>query len=248
VRLALAQARLVLTVSDHSARDLQRVLRVPAESLRVCNEAPSRVYQPSASRGDIRAAAEAVGVPGEERWFLYVGGFNPHKRVDLIAKCHARLVATGERMHLVLVGPVAEDVFHGDQARIRSAIREAGCAESVHWAGFVPDEQLRHLHSGAIALLLPSECEGFGLPAVEAAACGTPVIATRESPLPELLAGGGIFVDPGEEQQLFEAMRRMACEPDLRQAMGRAAFARARQLTWARAARTVHAALREVAR
>ena len=98
-----------------------------------------------------------------------------------------------------------------------------------------------------MALLLPSECEGFGLPAVEAAACGTPVIATTESPLPELLEGGGIFVAPGNLDALTSAMTRLQYEGELRASMARQALQRARALSWDRAADLAHAALVEAA-
>jgi glycosyltransferase involved in cell wall biosynthesis len=145
------------------------------------------------------------------------------------------------------VGTIDKDVFHGDQATIRRAIAEAGTDSLVHWTGFVPDGELRHLHSGAVALVLPSANEGYGLPAVEAAACGAPVIATTASPLPELLEGGGIFVRPGDEAALLAAFRTMLCDEAARTAMGRVALGRASQLSWDRGAATTLAALREAA-
>jgi len=117
----------------------------------------------------------------------------------------------------------------------------------VHWAGFLPDEELRHLHSGAVALLLPSLCEGFGLPAVEAAACGTPVIATTASPLPDLLAGGGLFVAPGDEGALTAALAELLNHETARRAMGLRARERANELSWTRSAQAAHGALREAA-
>ncbi|MBK8005222.1 MAG: glycosyltransferase [Gemmatimonadetes bacterium] len=177
-----------------------------------------------------------------------MGGFNPHKHVDAIVRAHA---AVAKEMsappHLLLVGTIDKDVFHGDQAKIRRAISEAGTESLVHWTGFLPDGELRHLHSGAVALLLPSACEGFGLPAVEAAACGTPVVATTASPLPQLLQGGGIFVAPGDEPALEAALRTLLTDDLGRARMARIALERARALSWRRGAEAAMAALHEAA-
>ena len=249
VKLALWQARLVLTVSEYSARDLQRVLHVPSDKIRVSTEAPAPAYRPSATSVEIVRAAEQLGLPREARWFTYVGGFNPHKNVESIVRAlHAISRGDSRDPHLVLVGPTSTDVFHGEQGRIRKAVAELGLEARVHWAGYVPDEDLRHLHSGALGLLIPSQCEGFGLPAVEAAACGTPVIATTESPLPELLAGGGIFVEPGRVEPLAAAMRALCDDTALRERLAKAAKQRADAMTWPRGARAALDALVECAR
>ncbi len=248
VRLALAQARLVLTVSEYSARDLATVLGVDRARIRVTVEAPAEGFRPSEAPALAQAAAERAGVPSGAAWFTYVGGFNPHKHVDAIVRAHAALCrGLAEPPHLLLVGTVDKDVFHGDQAGIRRAIAAAGTEALVHWTGFVPDEELRHLHSGAVALLLPSACEGFGLPAVEAAACGTAVVATTASPLPELLEGGGVFVPPGDAAALEAAMRRLLADAPYRRGLAATALVRAGALSWDRGAEAALAALREAA-
>jgi glycosyltransferase involved in cell wall biosynthesis len=249
VGLALHQARLVLTVSEFAAREIAEVLGVPRARIRVAVEAPAAAYRPSETPADVAAAAARAGLPAAVRWFAYVGGFNPHKHVDLIVRAHAELVraAPDAPPFLLLVGKVEGDVFHGAQAAIRAAIAECGTARYVCWAGFVPDEELRHLLSGAIALLLPSENEGFGLPAVEAAACGAPVVATTASPLPELLAGGGFFVAPRDLPALTDAMRRLAGDEPARRIMGARALEGARALSWERGAGAALGALREAA-
>ena len=232
-RLALAQARLVLTVSDFSASELVEVLGVARDRIRVAVEAPARVYRPSESATDIARAAAAAGLPAGASWFAYVGGFNPHKNLELIVRAHAAIVAgRSAPPHLVLVGTLVDDVFHGTRAAVCAEIVRLGTGELVHWPGFVEDEELRHLLSGAVALLLPSQNEGFGLPAVEAAACGTPVIATTASPLPELLVGGGIFVAPRDQRAVEAAMRLLLDDSAVRRAMGACARAGAGRLSW----------------
>jgi alpha-1,3-rhamnosyl/mannosyltransferase len=248
VKLALAQARIVMTVSEYSARSIEKVLGVPRHMIRVCDEAPAATYGP-ASAEDIRAAARQAGVPDGASWFAYVGGFNPHKRLDLILRAHAALAAAHEPApHLLLVGSRTGDVFHKESGKLDAIIRDGDTAHLVHWTGFVADEDLRPLLAGATALLLPSEAEGFGLPAVEAAACGTPVVATTESPLPELLEGGGLFVKPGDYDGLQQAMRRLLNDRSLRDAMGQVALVKARSLSWERGAASTLQALRDCAR
>ena len=146
---------------------------------------------------------------------------------------------------LVLVGSVDGDVFHGAQAAIHAAIAESGSAALVRWPGFVPDDELRHLLSGAVTLALASAAEGFGLPAIEAAACGTPVIATTESPLPQLLEGGGLFVRPNDQAALEGALHRLLTDEPGRLLMGAQARRRAEALTWETGARAALGALRE---
>ena len=245
--LARWQATLVLTSSDYAADQLAQVLGLRRDRLRVSGAAPAPEFSPDKPDA-IAAAARRIGLPADAPWFVYVGGFNPHKMVDQIVRAHAR-IARGDTNppHLLLVGTVDDDVFHGAAAEIRSAIVAEGSETLVHWTGFVSDGDLRPLLAGATALVLPSLSEGFGLPAIEAAACGTPVVATTESPLPALLEGGGYFVPPGDLTALTAAMQRLLDDPEDRRQRGERALLAARRLTWDRAADETLAALTEAA-
>lgn len=248
VQLALWQSTLVLTVSDFAAREIEEILGVSRDRLRVAGEAAARTFQPG-TREQAAEAARAAGVPPECAWFTYVGGFTPHKHVDRIVRAHAVLVADALGRdapvpHLVLVGTTSADNFHGVGSGINEAIAECGTATYVKWTGFLPDDGLRHLLTGTSGLLLPSENEGFGLPAVEAAACGAPVVATTASPLPQLLEGGGFFVAPGDVEALVAAMRTLL-DREERDRRGRIALERASRLTWRASARSTLSALHD---
>jgi glycosyltransferase involved in cell wall biosynthesis len=249
VWLALKQARVILTVSEFAAREIASVLGVDEGRIRVAVEAPAPVFRESDSPERVAQLAIRAGVPTGSRWFTYVGGFNPHKRVDVLIAAHAEVArqVPNTPPHLLLIGTRTGDVFHRAGQDLDRLITAAGTDRLVHWTGFVEDEELRYLHAGAVASVLPSECEGFGLPAVEAAACGAPVIATLASPLPELLEGGGIFVAPGEPALLAEAMMAVLADGELSASLGKRARERASALKWNDAARVALAALSEAA-
>ena len=251
VGLALRQARSVLTVSEHAARDLERILHIPRSRIAVASEAPSTSFYPvseDANRDNVISSVVGGLSPGC-RWFTYVGGFNPHKNVPVLVRAHAALARElGDAAPLLLlVGARDRDDFFSNVPAINAAIDREGTAPIVKWTGFLEDDVLRSIHSSAIALVLPSDAEGFGLPAVEAAACGSPVIATQESPLPDLLPGAGFFIAPRDEDGLLAAMRELAANADLRERCSRASLAAARNLTWERGASVALAAIREAA-
>ena len=249
VRLALWQAGVVLTVSEYAADEIAEVHGIARERLRVALEAPAAVYQP-ATPAAVNSARGRTGIPVSAPWFTYVGGFSPHKRLDLVLRAHAALVAEHDRAsapRLVLAGRRTGDAFLSEGGTLEALAATLGTTDLIHWTGYLSDEELCALHSGATAALLPSESEGFGLPAVEAAACGTAVIATTHSPLPQLLAGGGIFVAPGDLVGLTDAMRRLLADGALRNRLGATARQRAMALSWRDGARAAMAALTEAA-
>lgn len=249
VALAIWQSRLVLTVSDYAKAELVRELGLSPDRIRVATEAPSASFTPEEDKTLISSAARRVGIPEGAPWFTYVGGFNPHKNLPMLLRCFGRLIdgTTQPPPHLVLVGSRESDGFHSEVGAIESAIAAQSLEDRVHWTGYLPDPDLRVLLSGSSALLLVSDSEGFGLPAVEAAACGCPVVATTESPLPQLLQGGGWFVDPSDPEATFNAMQAVLLDPTEARRRGAIALGRARRLSWESAAGRTMDALREVA-
>ena len=247
LKLAVLQARTVMTVSEFARRDVARYHGVPFDRIRVAVEAPSDAYR-ACPMSESETELASLGIDSRTGWFVYVGGLSPHKNVPRLVRAFARAVIGLEnRPLLILSGPFDDDVFHTDRVSIADEIAALGIGSLVKWAGYLPDESLSRVLSGAIALVLPSECEGFGLPAVEAAACGTAVIATTESPLPQLLEGGGIFVDPADEDALTGAILRLAVDESLQGSMGAKAMERAQALSWDDAARAALRAIREAA-
>ena len=145
---------------------------------------------------------------------------------------------------LVMVGDRSGDAFLTYFGTIAAQVKALGLEDRVIFTGYLADEDVVELLNIALVLVLPSLMEGFGLPAVEAAACGCPVIATTASPLPALLPGG-IYVESRAEE-IGDALERVLGSEDLRREMSATNLAAAQRLTWDQAARQMMEVLQRV--
>ena len=247
-RLALLQARRVMTVSEASKRDIVRILKVAPDRIDLVTEGPDDQFR---RRPDPQAAARAArrraGVPPGAPYLLAVGGISPHKNLGVLLDALPTVVARHD-VHLVLAGDLSADGFlaNGDvlQRRVRD---DPLLAPRVHWTGFVSEDELVDLYNGALALALPSLLEGFGLPAVEAMACGCPVLASAVGSLPEVVGDAGILFPPHAPDQIASAVLRLLEDPGLRADLALRAEKRSHQFTWARAGELALASLERAA-
>jgi alpha-1,3-rhamnosyl/mannosyltransferase len=222
---AVRRADRVIAVSEAGRRDLVAHLGVPAERVDVVYEAAAPQFAPT-EPGDV---AQRLGIA--EPYVLHVGGADPRKNLGALIDAFAawaRERARPER--LVLAGPV-RDV---ERAEIEARV---GASEGrVRHLGFVADADLPALYSAARCVVMPSSYEGFGLPALEALACGTPVAAYDAGALAEVAGPGALLVPDGAMAALLGAVERLCDDAELRDRLAAAGRAHAGTFSWRRAA------------
>ncbi len=246
--IAVRQAHLILTVSDHARDGIIEQFNLPSSRVRVILEAPDAIFRRVPSPRDPADLLPACGLPRNSRYLLYVGGISPHKNLPLLVEAYRRLLTDGQfgGLRLLLVGDYAGDVFYSGYEGLRALVARHGFEGSVCFTGFVSDEALVDLYNRAEVLILPSLEEGFGLPAFEAAACGTPVVASTAGPAGSLLGPAAWTFPPSDVDALSHALRTLLQDPARRQAMAAEGLSRAATFTWERAAEQAHALFHEL--
>ncbi len=174
-------------------------------------------------------------------YFLYVGNVKPHKNLGRLLEAFAALV--GEIPHDLVLAGRRQGFLTGDPEVAR---RAGGLGERVRLTGFLGDDELRRAVAGAAALVLPSLYEGFGLPAIEAMACGRPVLAARAGALPEVCGDAALYCDPRDPSDIAAGLRRLATDAELAARLAAAGPAHARRFSWDDTAATVAMAIRTV--
>jgi glycosyltransferase involved in cell wall biosynthesis len=226
----------IVTVSETSRRDLQRWFRLPDHKLRTITEGPDPIFVPRVNDHSTDEVLKKYAIRPGSRYLLYVGGLSPHKNLPRLIEAFSRV--TSDDVTLVLVGDL-NDVFHTHIPTIRAAIARANLERRVVLTGFVPDVDLVHLYNQALALVQPSLMEGFGLPAVEAMACGIPVVSSRAGSLPEVVGDAGVFFDSRNLESIACALNSIIVNSRQRDRLARRALARSSLFSWNRAARAL---------
>jgi glycosyltransferase involved in cell wall biosynthesis len=231
---ALRRATRVLTPSTESRRRLLAALDLDPERVDVTPYGVDERFSPGPPSP---AILKDLGVP--QPYLFTVGTFQPRKNLEATLGAFERLADAGADHHLVVAGARgwSDDglVARLERARWRSRI---------HLVGRVSDDSLVTLYRGADCFVFPSRGEGFGLPPLEAMACGTPVVASRASSIPEVVGDAGLLVDPDEVAEIAGALERVVGSPSIRAELVRRGRERALGFTWARCAELTVAAYR----
>jgi len=246
VALGRLQADALVTVSKYSRDGIVKHFGYDPSKVFVVGEAGDPVFR-RLDNPQLTPRLEALGIDAHHPSVVYVGGFSPHKNLQALVTAFANLRPRFPEARLIMVGEYEKEVFHSYFGTIASEVKRLGLGDRVIFTGYLADEDLVALLNLATVLALPSLMEGFGLPAVEAAACGCPVIATKCSPLPELLGDGGIYIDPALEP-LERALASVLGSEDLRRRMREAGLAAVSRLSWHSAAQQMVAVIEEVTR
>ena len=233
IPLALKRAARILTPSEYTRQTIcQRFGIAPARIVVTPEAADPFFFAPPAGE-EIEAMQRRFG---DGEFFLHVGALSPHKNVTGLIEAFARLRQrpAGRHIRLVLVGTSA----HGyGQRSLRPLIERLDLTDAMTLTDYVDETMLRALYRSAIALILPSFAEGFGLPALEAMACGTAVVISRTGALCEVAGEAALRVDPHDPAELAQVMERLLTEPELRRTLIALGRSRAASFSWERTAR-----------
>ncbi len=237
MRSAIRRSAMVLTVSEASRADILR-------------------FFPETDAGRVQVVANAIDPailddPGDEekervreryqirgRFVLYAGNIKPHKNLERLVSAFGLLRQRGsfDDVKLIIIG---DEVSR--QGSLRRTMEAAGLRQDVRFFGFVPDRTLACLYRMASVFAFPSLYEGFGLPPLEAMACGAPVVTSRLSSLPEVVGDAALLVDPYSVEDIANGLGRVLADDDLRAGLQARGRARAQAFSWEHSVERIHA-------
>ena len=236
---SVQRAAAIITLSEHARHEIARSYQLTPERIHVVYPGVGAEFCPVHDPGTICARRAHYALPDD--YLLFVGAQEPRKNVPVLIDALGQVRAHRPNLGLVLVGPPGR----GTPALGR-AVAASGLAHAVRDLGFVPQADLPALYAGACALVYASRLEGFGMPPLEAMACGTPVIAAPNPPLLEVLADGALLTASDSAAALASGILHVLESDTLAASLRARGFARAQHFTWSRAAErtaTIYAAV-----
>lgn len=243
VRRTVRRAARILTGTEFSRRSILKVYGdLDEEKVVAVPNAAASEFRPISREAATAMVRDRYSVSAP--YILSVGDLQPRKNQIGLIRAFARLVHAYPHLkhHLVLAG---KETWFAD--RVREAARESGVAERIHFFGFVSDRDLLQLYNACEVFVFPSFYEGFGLPALEAMACGRAVVCSNTSSLPEVVDGAAILFDPYAVDEIVRAIADLLLDAELRARMERLGLQRAAHFSWQKTAERTLEVFREVA-
>ncbi|MEX2425875.1 MAG: glycosyltransferase family 1 protein [Thermomicrobiaceae bacterium] len=237
-RASTHRADRVIAVSEFTGRDVAERLGVPESKIVAVPNGVSGDFFPRQGTKELDSFRREKDLPDE--FLLFTGTLQPRKNVIGLLRAYS-LLDRSDRLPLYIVGGTGW-MF----STIFDEVKQLGIEADVHFAGYAASESLPLWYSAATAFIYPSFYEGFGLPVLEAMACGTPVITSNRTSLPEVVGDAGLLVDPDDPDDIAAAMRALLADSDYRTALGETGRMRAQGYSWKRTARETAAVYRQV--
>lgn len=219
----------IISISSHTKKDLIRILGIPENKITVIYLATSNEFKPIKDRLLLQSIQKKYNTGA--KYLLHVGTLNPRKNIGLLINVFAHVVRRFPEYRLVITGKKGwyyEGLFEKVDA--------LGLKNKVIFTGYVADEDKPALYSGATLFLFPSLYEGFGLPPLEAMSCGVPVIASKESSIPEVVGKAGVLLPPKDEAAWVREIIRVLGSASLKKIMIAKSLAQAKQFSWTKTA------------
>lgn len=228
---SIKRADCIVAVSQFTKHEIAELFQIPEDRIRVIYNGISPIYQPVRDQIKIEHVKERYGVKGP--YFLFVGTIEPKKNITTLIRAWAALRdSTRYQYPLVLVGKKG---WYFEE--LQKDIQNRPDREDIIITDSIENDDLPYLYSGAEAFVLPSLFEGFGIPIIEAMACGTPVVTSNRASLPEIAAHAALVVDPLKVGDLTEAMHAIVSDFSFRARLVQKGLDRAKEFSWGKTAR-----------
>jgi len=240
ITISSKKANKIITGSENSKRDIIKILGVPEKKVRVIYIGIDDMYKSINNRHRMDSVKTRYNIAG--RFILHVGSLNPRKNIPRLIEAYSRLPQDILREYqLVIAGKRswgADEIF--------TKVKQLRLEDKVVFTGFVEDNDLHLLMSAASLLVFSSLYEGFGIPPLEAMACGVPVVASNTSSIPEVVGDAALLLNPYNVEEIADAMYRALTDEQLRNELRQKGFERVNQFSWEKAAKETLVVYNEV--
>lgn len=242
VRRLIKRADRIIVVSESTKRDVSRFYSIPGEKIEVVYSGVDGIFRPVDDPSLLESVKRKYQIKGD--FIFYAGGIDPRKNVKSLLKTFHRLQRSGfTHLSLVIGGEITNQ---REYPALIDQIKRLNLDQKVRLVGYIPEEDLVFMYNAAHLFLFPSLYEGFGLPLVEAMACGTPVITSNVSSMPEITADAAILVDPLNLDQIVASAQRVLSDPNLAISLREKGLKRARFFNWGKTAKVTLEVYRRV--